>query len=247
MDIKIKRYCKHRKPESFVVAEYSVPQKVNFLLEALTFIKESIDPTLAFGSGCRSGICGSCAVIVNGKEVLACEYKIEDGDEVSSLDKMPLIKDLVVDHNFAQDSIKRSKSWFKEPSNTLDQMPEDEKRIEKQSDCILCSSCFSSCPVLEVDNAFLGPFALTRAYRYVSDSRVEDNKEIIDSVQNKGVWDCTLCGECTAVCPQGIDPKNDILMLRSKSIQAGYSDPNFANGGFGGYDDMFGGEFNPNF
>jgi fumarate reductase iron-sulfur subunit len=242
MKINIQRYCKHRTPKKTLLAEYELPKKVNFLLEALTYIKENLDPTLAYNSGCRSGVCGSCAMRVNGKEVLACEYKIQENDEITPLDKIPVIKDLVVDHNFSQDSINRAKTFFNRPSKILNQNREDEKMIEKQTDCILCSSCFSSCPVLEVDSEFLGPFALTRAYRYVSDSRNEDSKEIIDKVQNKGVWDCTLCGECTLVCPQGIDPKNDILMLRMKSVQAGYSDPTFASG-----DDMFGGGFDPSF
>jgi fumarate reductase iron-sulfur subunit len=245
MKIKIKRYCKNRKPKNFTDVEYELPKRVEFLLEALSFIKKEIDPTLSFSSGCRSGICGSCAVRVNGKETLACAHKLQEGDSVEALFKMEIIKDLVVDHNKALKTIDRSKSYFLTPSSIKTQSVEDEKRIEKQSDCILCSSCFSSCPVLEVDSNFLGPFALTRAYRYVSDSRNPDTKEIIDSVQEKGVWDCTLCGECTLVCPQGIDPKNDILMLRSKSVQAGYSDPNFAGGGFD--DDLFAGGFDPNF
>ncbi len=101
------------------------------------------------------------------------------------------------------------------------------KLIELQSDCILCSSCFSSCPVLEVDKEFLGPFALTRSLRYLHDIRCEDKKDKVDLIQKKGVWDCTLCGECTLVCPQGIDPKNDILVLRSKSVQFGHIDPSF--------------------
>ena len=241
MKIKIQRYCKHRTPDKTTVAEYELPKKVNFLLEALTFIKEQVDPTLTYSSGCRSGVCGSCAMRVNDKEQLACEYKIKEGDLITPLDKMQIIKDLVVDHNLSQDSMARSSTYFKKPSQTLTQSKSDEKMIEKQTDCILCSSCFSSCPVLEVDSEFLGPFALTRAYRYVSDSRNEDSKEIIDKVQSKGVWDCTLCGECTLACPQGIDPKNDILMLRMKSVQAGHSDPTFAS------DDMFGGGFDPSF
>jgi fumarate reductase iron-sulfur subunit len=232
MKIKIQRYCKHRTPDRSIEAEYELPKKVNFLLEALTFIKEELDPSLTYSSGCRSGVCGSCAVRVNGKEELACEYKIQEDDLITPLDKMQIIKDLVVDHNFSQSSMARSSTYFKEPSRVLHQSKDAEKMIEKQTDCILCSSCFSSCPVLEVDKDFLGPFALTRAYRYVSDSRNEDGKEIIDKVQTKGVWDCTLCGECTIACPQGIDPKNDILMLRMKSVQAGYEDPTFASGGF---------------
>ena len=242
MKIKIKRYCKHRSPEPSVDVEYEIDDGIRFLLEALDFIKENKDETLSFDYGCKSGVCGSCAVRVNEKEVLACEQQIKDGDYIEALDKVEIIKDLVVDSESAFETIDRCHAYFDKPSKILTQSKEDEKKIEKQSDCILCVSCFSSCPVLEVDNEFLGPFALTRAYRYVSDTRLEDSKTIIDKVQTKGVWDCTLCGECTAVCPQGIDPKNDILMLRAKSVQAGYSDPTFSSGG----DDFLSGGFDPN-
>jgi fumarate reductase iron-sulfur subunit len=91
--------------------------------------------------------------------------------------------------------------------------------------------------VLEINPNFIGAFALSRAYRYTSDPRETQIKTIIDNVQTNGIWDCTLCGECTAVCPQGIDPKMDITMLRSQSTQFGYSDPNFMamDFGFGGF------------
>ncbi len=240
--ITITRYCKHRTPTSSTDTEYSLPQKVKFLLDALDFIKEEIDPTLTYSHGCRSGICGSCAVRVNGTEQLACEYKIESGDKIEAIDKVPVIKDLIVDQQTVLDSLKRAHAFF-EPPAKASQTPQELERIETQSDCILCASCFSACPVLEVDSAFLGPFALTRAYRYTNDSRINDTKSTIDAIQIKGVWDCTLCGECTLVCPQGIDPKNDILMLRTKSVQAGYSDPAFASGG----DDFLSGGFDPNF
>ena len=242
MKLHIERFCIHREPNS-VTQSYEIPLANCTLLEALTYIKTKIDPTLTFSSGCRSEVCGSCAMRVNGREVLACGYKPQDGDTIEPLTKMPRIKDLVVDHMPAQNTLKRVKSWLDRPADTEKMLPEEEKRIEKQTDCILCSSCFSACPVLEVDQAFLGPFALTRAYRYTSDVRCSDPKTRIDAVQEKGVWDCTLCGECTAVCPQGIDPKMDIMMLRSQSTQYGYSDPSFGGGG----DDMFGGGFDPGF
>jgi fumarate reductase iron-sulfur subunit len=210
--------------------DYEIPMENITLLEALTYIKTKIDPTLTFSSGCKSEVCGSCSVRVNGKEKLACGYKLQDGDEVEPLRYAKILKDLVVDHTKAQEMLKRVKGWQSRVSEKTDITIEEEKRVELQSDCILCASCYSSCPVLEVDGAFLGPFALTRNYRYVSDARCEDEKDKIDAVQEKGVWDCTLCGECTLVCPQGIDPKNDIMMLRSKSVQHGHSEPNFANG-----------------
>ncbi len=242
MKITVQRYCKHRDPNS-VMALYEVPLEEATLLEALYYIKEKIDPTLTFNSGCRSEVCGSCAMRVNGREKLACGYKVKEDDVIEPLSKMEILKDLVVDHKNSHQTMKKVKSWLDKPSSKTDMSIEDEKRIETQTDCILCSSCFSSCPVLEVDKEFLGPFALTRAYRYVSDTRCEDTKDKIDLVQEKGIWDCTLCGECTLACPQGIDPKNDIIMLRTKSVQQGYSDPTFESGG----DDMFGGGFNPGF
>jgi len=228
--IKIQRFCKHRTPQNAVMVDYEVPSEDITLLEALTYIKTKIDPTLTYSSGCKSEVCGSCSVRVNGKEKLACGYKLQDGDVIEPLRYTEILKDLVVDHAKAQESLKRVKGWQSKVSKKTKMSIEEEKKIELQSDCILCASCYSSCPVLEVDGAFLGPFALTRNYRYVSDARCEDEKDKIDAVQEKGVWDCTLCGECTLACPQGIDPKNDIMMLRSKSVQHGYSDPNFANG-----------------
>ncbi len=242
MKLNIQRYCKHRNPHA-QMQTYEIPLEQCTLLEALYYIKAEVDATLTFNSGCRSEVCGSCAIRVNGKEELACAYKPKEGDTIEPLSKMPILKDLVVDHQKAQATLPRVKSWLDQPS-AIDKITiEDEKRIEKQTDCILCSSCYSACPVLEVDDAFLGPFALTRAYRYVSDVRCQDEKSRIDAVQEKGIWDCTLCGECTAVCPQGIDPKMDIMMLRSKSGQYGYMDPSFASGG----NDMFGGGFDPGF
>ena len=223
MKLTIKRAC--CKNSMFV--DYEVDLTNATLLEALTYIKTNIDPTLTYDSGCRSGVCGSCALRVNSKEVLSCSYKVKDGDVIEHLDKMEVIKDLVVDQKKARDTLKRVKSWINKPSNQDKMAIQELKQIERQSDCILCSSCFSSCPVFEVDKEFLGPFALTRSLRYVNDTRCEEKKQKIDVIQNRGVWDCTLCGECTLVCPQGIDPKNDILILRSKSVQFGYSDPSF--------------------
>jgi fumarate reductase iron-sulfur subunit len=93
--------------------------------------------------------------------------------------------------------------------------------------------------VLAVNENFLGPFVLTRVWKYVSDKREDEVKEKIDAIQQNGVWDCTLCNECTIVCPQNISPKSDIEKLRAKSSQFGYMDPNF--GSFGGFGSDFGG------
>lgn len=220
--------------------------KRDSLLSLLNFIKSKVDNTLTFRSGCRSGVCGSCSVTVNGIERLACKTHINDGDVIAPLKNSPVIKDLVVDLSSQQKCLQDSKAQLELKSEELI-TPQDEKNIDLQSNCILCNSCYSSCPVYEVNKEFKGPFALTRVYRYVNDKKELEVKSKIDTVQENGVWDCTLCGNCNMVCPQHIDIKNDIMMLRNKSAQHGYSDPHFANfdSGFdtGGIPD-FG--FNPN-
>ncbi len=215
---------------------YKVPFKSTTLLKALYHIKNYQDPTLTFSSNCRSGVCGECAVRVNGKEVLACSTKINSGEEilVSPLRYHKIQRDLKVDRKEPQKRLKSATSWLK-ISKEVTIGISDVGESEKQSDCILCSSCYSACPVLEVNSNFIGPFALTRAYRYIADPRESNIKETIDNIQNSGIWDCTLCGECTAVCPQNIDPKMDIIKLRTLSAQFGYSDPNFISMSFGSF------------
>ena len=210
------------------------------LLSALYEIKSQKDATLTFSAGCRASVCGTCAVRVNGREELACAYKVQEGDLVEPLQYHPVLRDLKVDKDQAKNTLIRSQSWLHNYQEAI-LTPKDEHKTERQTDCILCDSCYSACPVFAVNPDFLGPFALTRAYRYSEDGRESDAKSIIDAVQQNGVWDCTLCGECTAVCPKGIDPKMDITMLRSESIKHGYSDPSFATQSFGTPD--FGGGF----
>ncbi len=219
-------------PETFEVAS------VLTLLEALEEIKQKQDASLSFSHGCRSSVCGSCAVRVNGKEVLACAHKVEDGDEVEPLRNLPVLRDLVVDAEKALQTNIRAKAWLQEYSD-MALSDEDEQRNALQSDCILCGSCYSACPVFSVNEAFLGPFALTRDWKYVVDPREASPKSKIDAIQQNGVWDCTLCNECTLVCPQEISPKQDIEKLRAKSAQFGYSDPSF-----GSFDGGFGNNFN---
>jgi len=230
MKISIARFTPAPDPrssrESYLVPEGST------LLQALQYIKATNDPSLSFKSGCRSGICGTCAVRVNGREVLSCSHKSREGDLVEPLQYHKVERDLIVEKRRAAETLKRATAWLHR-SEAAEITTEAEKRTETQSDCILCHSCYSACPVLAVNPDFLGPFALTRAYRYTADPREGDIKATIDAIQTDGVWDCTLCGECTAVCPQGIDPKMDITMLRSSSTRYGYSDPNFSAMSFG--------------
>ncbi|SFV59626.1 Succinate dehydrogenase iron-sulfur protein [hydrothermal vent metagenome] len=221
------------------LVEYEV-ESVLTLLEALEQIKSSSDATLSFSHGCRSSVCGSCAVRVNEKEVLACAHKLQEGDIVEPLRNLPVVRDLVVDIEHSLQTNKRSHAYL-DQYRDAPLTHEDEKLNALQSDCILCNSCYSACPVFSVNGEYLGPFALTRVWKYVSDKREANPKQKIDTIQQNGIWDCTLCNECTLVCPQGISPKQDIEKLRAKSAQFGYMDPSF--GSFGGGFDSFGGGF----
>lgn len=229
MNITIKRFDKHKEPKS-IDMNYLIFEGLT-LLENLLKIKTTIDPTLSFGGVCRSGVCGSCAVMVNGKAKLTCSYKPNDGDMIEPLNYHEVQRDLIVDKTKAHKTLKTS---YAQLNNNA--IVKNSSKVTLQSDCILCDSCYSACPVMAVNSDFLGPFALTKVYRYTLQSN--ENKTSIDAIQMNGVWDCTLCGECALVCPQGIDPKMDIMNLRSVSVQSGYSDPNFANMdfGFGGFD-----------
>jgi len=229
MKISIKRESLH--------VEYDVTLKDATLLEVLNEIKSKVDATLSYSSGCRSSVCGSCAVRVNGKEVLACSYKAEDGDIVEPLLNSHVERDLVVNMDKAYSFNAKAKAWQSSIALHVKLTDEDEMRNSLQSDCILCGSCYSACPVYVVNEEFLGPFSLTRVWRYVSDKREENPKDKIDNIQKNGVWDCTLCNACTLVCPQGISSKSDIEKLRARSAMFGYNDPSFANFGSGfGFD-----------
>ena len=216
---------------------YLIEEKIDNLLSVLVHLKQTQNNSLAFKSGCKSGVCGSCAVVVNGQEKLACKTTIKNEDIVTPLKNSEVIKDLVVNSSYQSKFLKKALAQLQnlsEESVTI----EDEKKIDKESNCLLCNSCFSSCPVYEVNKNFLGPFALTRAFRYVEDKKEENKKTIVDAIQENGVWDCTLCGNCNMVCPSLIDIKSDIMNLQNKSVQYGHSNPNFqASPSFG---------FNPN-
>ena len=215
------------------LCEYEVTSNDSTLLEILNEIKTTQDSSLTFASGCRSSVCGSCAVRVNGREVLACSYHVQDGDVVEPLKNSEVLRDLVVNMDKALEFNKKAKAYQSSQALHVELTQENEKINEVQSDCILCSSCYSACPVYAVNSEFLGPFALTRVWRYVSDKREVNEKEKIDTIQTNGVWDCTLCNECTLVCPQDISSKSDIEKLRTKSSIAGYMDPSFASFGAG--------------
>lgn len=229
MNIKIKRYTSEPEVREEILS-YEIALDNPTLLEGLNYIKTKLDASLSFTAGCRSGVCGSCAVRVNGTEELSCAYKLSDGDLVEPLKNLPVMRDLIVDVDKMLKFNTIAKAWSSKNTGIMEVSAKAAEVNELQSDCILCGACFSACPVYEANENFIGPFALTRSWRYVSDSREQDTQQKIEAVQSNGIWDCTLCNECVPVCPQGIAPKQDISMLRAKSGIMGFMDPSFSSG-----------------
>ena len=242
MKINIKRFNSELSEQNYI-SEYST-NKSN-LLQAMIEIKNTQDNSLTFRCGCKSGVCGSCAIRVNGVEKLACKTTLKYNDLIEPIKNSTVIKDLVVDVSHETLLIQRMGLLVTENNNIDKVTQQDIKKIDLQSNCILCNSCYSSCPVYDVNKSFLGPFALTRALRYVNDKKLENKTSILDSIQTSGIWDCTLCSACTLVCPQNIDPKADIMQLQNISVQNGYTNPYAQDLSFGSFGDDFGG-FNPN-
>ena len=205
------------------------------LLDGLIEIREQIDGTLALRCSCRSAICGSCAVRVNGHAALACNTKIvdeipKDGSPilVEPPGNMEVIKDLVVDFNPFWDKVRDVEPWL-QPQGPE---PRDEYIVPNDAmlhlagvmSCIMCGACVSDCTVLEVDSNFLGPAALAKAYRFVGDPRDQADSSRLGALNEYGgIWDCTRCMQCVEVCPKDVDPMGRIMALRDEAMKAGYT------------------------
>lgn len=200
----------------------------NTVLDGLIFIKEKLDPTLAFTASCRNGVCGACALRVNGQAVLACETAIESLAAryqsarltITPLGNFTVLRDLVVDWQPKLDRMKQVKPWLiPQDAFSADtgcrQSQADFDKIRGYTDCILCGACVSECSKLAADSAdFLEPFAFVKAQKYVADSRDDAPLKHLDPAIQAGLWRCMHCEECTAKCPKSLDPAEDIAKLR---------------------------------
>lgn len=204
------------------------------VLDGLLKIREEIDGTLALRCSCRSAICGSCAMLVNGHGSLACNTKMVDALEesgngtvvVEPAGNLTVIKDLVVDFQPFWDKVRNVEPWLQpegpEPEHEYLAPNEDMLHLAGVMSCIMCGACVSDCTVLEVDPNFLGPAALAKAYRFVGDPRDDaDSGRLSALTEDGGIWDCTRCMQCVEVCPKGVDPMGRIMALRDHAMESG--------------------------
>lgn len=196
------------------------------VLDALNYIKDNLDGSLTFRWSCRMGVCGSCGAMVNGVPRLTCATFLKELDaehslvKVEPLSNFPVIKDLVIDMSDFMGKLAKVQPWIvrkepKGPDTEYLQTPEQVARYEQQSMCINCMLCYSACPIYALDPHFIGPAASAIAYRYIMDSRNQDSRTKLNLVADKsGVWNCTFVGECSVVCPKGVEPAFAIQRLK---------------------------------
>jgi succinate dehydrogenase / fumarate reductase iron-sulfur subunit len=192
------------------------------VLDALFQILETQDHSLAFRYSCRSAVCGSCAMFINGRYKLACSTLISEiGRDViiQPLPHMPIIRDLVVDLTTFFEKYKVIKPYVVSikppPEKEWIQSPKQRSKINDSTDCILCAACYSSCPSVWTGKKYLGPAAILQAYRFAADSRdgiLRDRVEVLGS--DDGLWRCHTIFNCTEACPKSLNPARFIESLK---------------------------------
>ena len=190
------------------------------VLDALIHIKNTVDSTLAFRRSCREGICGSCAMNIDGRNTLACTMASDDSKagtvQISPLPHQPVIRDLVPDLTmfFAQYSSIKPYLQTETPAPDKEwvQTPEDRAKLDGLYECILCACCTTSCPSYWWNGEkYLGPATLLQAYRWLADSRDEATGDRLDYLEDPfKLYRCHTIMNCAQVCPKGLNPAKAI-------------------------------------
>lgn len=198
---------------------FSVPAVADSMsvLDALIWAQRNADPSLAFRSACRVGMCGSCGTVINGREGLACRTLVrtlvgERGGtvRVEPLRHLPVVRDLVVDPAAFYDCLVEALPCLSPGPNgqgpaTIAPDSRERRAIDPHRECIYCGLCYSACSVVGLNPNFLGPAALNRAFALVSDSRDRDAHRRLRAIGSEvGLWRCHTIFECSAACPKGI-------------------------------------------
>ena len=186
------------------------------VLDALIHIKNDIDSTLTFRRSCREGICGSCAMNIDGTNTLACTKPIDEvkGDvKIYPLPHMPVVKDLVPDPGMQTDSAP--------PSRERLQSPAEREKLDGLYECILCFCCTTSCPSYWWNGErYLGPAILLQAYRWIADSRDEATGERLDALEDPfRLYRCHTIMNCTKTCPKGLNPAKAIAEIKKLMVE----------------------------
>ena len=201
------------------------------VLEGLKLIKESQSPTLAWRSSCRMGVCGSCGMFINGRPRLACNTQVSElGTSLVTVAPLPnfnTIRDLVPDlvpmfeaHiRVHPHIIREDRSEQQQPTGEFWQSPHQLEQYLQFSYCIKCGCCMAACPTYATDPVYAGPMPLGQAHRYNADSRDGGFAERKTPLSGEGgPWRCHFAGECSRVCPKGVDPAKAIQLMKRQLV-----------------------------
>ena len=198
------------------------------VLDALIKIKNEIDATLTFRRSCREGVCGSCAMNIDGTNTLACTKFIDEIDgevPIYPLPHMPVVKDLVPDLNRAYAQYASIEPWLQSetppPAGERLQSPEEREKLDGLYECVLCFCCSTSCPSYWWNGErYLGPAALLQAYRWLADSRDEAAGERLDALEDPfKLYRCHTIMNCTKTCPKSLNPGRTIGEIKKLMVE----------------------------
>ncbi|WP_366555606.1 succinate dehydrogenase iron-sulfur subunit [Aquibaculum sediminis] len=198
------------------------------VLDALIKIKNEIDPTLTFRRSCREGVCGSCAMNIDGTNTLACTKNMDDVEgevKVYPLPHQPVVKDLVPDLNQAYAQLASIEPWLKTttpaPERERLQSPEERAQLDGLWECILCFCCTTACPSYWWNgDRYLGPAVLLQAYRWIADTRDEFTGERLDQLEDPfRLYRCHTIMNCTKTCPKGLNPAKAIAEIKKLMVE----------------------------
>jgi fumarate reductase iron-sulfur subunit len=215
------------------LAQYTVPRQASqTVLDVVTYIQRHLEPTLAYRFACRVGMCGSCAMTVNGRARWTCRTHVEKvaGDgrlEIRPLAHLPVLKDLAVDMAPFFDKWARAKGQFTgttEPAADfarVEPASPERKQADAGIECIGCGVCYASCDVVAWNPDYLGPAALNRAWTLVNDVRDTGNRARLAAVAgDAGCHACHGQQSCTLRCPKHLDPASSIAGLKRATARA---------------------------
>ena len=198
------------------------------VLDILDRIKWDLDGSFSYRRSCRHGICGACAVQVNGRATLACKMNLHEltnifGDElvIEPQSTKRAIKDMIIDKSDFWEKHEQVKPYLIAEINEHPEMecavsPEESERLLEADLCIQCGACHYACPVVQIDEDYIGPAAFVKAYRFESDVRDDAHHERLEELSMPGgVWDCVKCFECAEACPKEINPIEKITKLHN--------------------------------